>query len=221
MREDIEIVPSLLSADFAILAEEIKKVEEAGCKRLHLDVMDGNFVPNITMGPVIIESIRRRTKLLLDAHLMVQEPERYLDDFKRAGVNSIIIHQEACCNFLKTVQQIKKLDTVAGIALRPGTPVKSIKDVIQEMELILIMTVEPGFGGQPYMAGIEKKIIEVRNLMKEKGLEIPIEVDGGINTETAPLVVKAGATRLVAGHAIFTGDVVENVEKLRHSVESI
>jgi ribulose-phosphate 3-epimerase len=221
MREDIEIVPSLLSADFAILAEEVKKVEEAGCKRLHLDVMDGNFVPNITMGPVIIESIRRRTKLFLDAHLMINQPERYLDDFKRAGVNSIIIHQEACCNFLKTVQQIKKLDMVAGIALRPGTPVKSIKDVIQEMELILIMTVEPGFGGQPYMAGIEKKIIEVRNLMKEKGLQIPIEVDGGINTETAPLVIKAGATRLVAGYAIFSGNVVENVEKLRHSVESI
>lgn len=221
MREDIEIVPSLLSADFAILAEEIKRVEEAGCKRIHLDVMDGNFVPNITMGPVIIESIRRRTKLFLDAHLMVQEPERYLDDFKRAGLNSIIIHQEACCNFLKTVQQIKKLNMVAGIALRPGTPVENIKDVIKEVELILIMTVEPGFGGQPYMAGIEKKIIEVRNLMKEKGLQIPIEVDGGINTETAPVVVKAGATRLVAGYAVFSGNVVENVEKLRHSVESI
>lgn len=220
MREDIEIVPSLLSADFAILAEEIKKVEEAYCKRLHLDVMDGNFVPNITLGPVIIESIRRRTKLFLDAHLMVEQPERYLNDFKRAGVNSIIIHQEACCNFLKTVQEIKKLGMVAGIALRPGTPVKNIKDIIQEMDLILIMTVEPGFAGQPYMAGIEKKIIEIRNLIIEKGLEIPIEVDGGINTETAPLVVKAGATRLVAGYAIFSGDVVENVEKLRRSVES-
>ena len=221
MRKDIEIVPSLLSADFAILAEEIKRVEEARCKRVHLDVMDGNFVPNITMGPVIIESIRRRTKLFLDAHLMINQPERYLDDFKRAGVNSIIIHREACCNFLKTVQQIKKLDMIAGIALRPVTPVKSIKDVIQEMDLVLIMTVEPGFGGQPYMAGIEKKIIQVRNLMKEKGLEIPIEVDGGINTETAPVVVKAGATRLVAGYAIFSGNVVENVEKLRRSVESI
>ena len=221
MREDIEIVPSLLSADFAILAEEIKKVEEAHCKRLHLDVMNGNFVLNITMGPVIIESIRRRTKLLLDAHLMINQPERYLDDFKRAGVNTIIIHQEACCDFLKTVQEIKKLGLVAGIALRPGTPAKSIKDVIQEMDLVLIMTVEPGFGGQSYMAGIEKKIIEVRNLIKEKGLEIPIEVDGGINTETAPVVVKAGATRLVAGYAIFRGNVVENVEKLRRSVESI
>lgn len=221
MREDIEIVPSLLSADFAILAVEIKRVEEAHCKRLHLDIMDGNFVPNITMGPVIIESIRRRTKLFLDAHLMIDRPERYLDDFKRAGVNAIIIHQEACCDFLKTVQEIKKLGLVVGIALRPGTPVENIKNVVQEMDLILIMTVEPGFGGQLYMAGIEKKIIEVRNLIIEKGLEIPIEVDGGINTETAPVVVKAGATRLVAGYAIFSGNVVENVEKLRRSVECI
>ena len=221
MRKDIEIVPSLLSADFTILAEEIKKVEEARCKRLHLDVMDGSFVPNITMGPVIIESIRRRTKLFLDAHLMINQPERYLDDFQRAGVNSIIIHQEACCDFLKTVKEIRKMNLVAGVALRPGTPVGSIKDIIREMDLILIMTVEPGFGGQPYMAGIEKKIIQIRNLIKQKGLEIPIEVDGGINTETAPVVVKAGATRLVAGYSIFSGNVVKNVEKLRRSVESI
>ena len=221
MREDIEIVPSLLSADFAILAEEIEKVEQAHCKRLHLDVMDGNFVPNITMGPVIIESIRKRTKLMLDAHLMINRPERYLNDFQRAGVNSIIIHQEACCDFLKTVKEIRKMNLVAGVALRPGTAVSTIKDVIREMGLILIMTVEPGFGGQPYMAGIEKKIIQVRNLIREKGLEIPIEVDGGINTETAPVVARAGATRLVAGYAVFSGNVVENVEKLRRSLKSV
>ncbi|MDH5661943.1 MAG: ribulose-phosphate 3-epimerase [Elusimicrobiota bacterium] len=221
MYENIEIVPSLLSADFAILAEEIEKVEQAHCKRLHLDVMDGNFVPNITMGPVIIESIRKRTKLMLDAHLMINRPERYLNDFQRAGVNSIIIHQEACCDFLKTVKEIRKMNLVAGVALRPGTAVSTIKDVIREMGLILIMTVEPGFGGQPYMAGIEKKIIQVRNLIREKGLEIPIEVDGGINTETAPVVARAGATRLVAGYAVFSGNVVENVEKLRRSLKSV
>lgn len=220
MRKDIEIVPSLLSADFAILAEEIRRVEEAGCRSLHLDVMDGHFVPNITIGPVVIEAIRRRTKLHLEAHLMIDEPDRYLNDFKRAGLNSVSIHREACCDFLKTVRDIKKLDMVAGIALNPETSVESIDDVIQEMDLILIMSVEPGFAGQPYMEGIEKKIMEVRKLITKRGLEIPIEVDGGINTETAPIVVRAGATRLVAGYFIFKGDVAENIKKLSRSLES-
>jgi len=220
MRKAIEIVPSLLSADFAILAEEIKKVEQAGCRSLHLDVMDGHFVPNITIGPVVIEAIRRRTKLSLEAHLMIDEPGRYLNDFKRAGLNSVSIHREACRDFLKTVGEIKRLGMEAGIALSPETPPESISDVVQEMDLILVMTVEPGFGGQFYLEGIEKKIMELRDLVTKRRLDIPIEVDGGINPETAPIVVRAGATRLVAGHFVFSGDMVENIKKLRRSVES-
>lgn len=220
MRESIEIIPSLLSADFGVLAEEIKNVETAGCKSLHLDVMDGHFVPNITIGPVVVEAIRKRTKLYLETHLMIDKPEQYIKDFKKAGVNGITIHQEACCNFLNTVDKIKKMGMTAGIALRPRTPVKTIKDVIHHMDLILIMTVEPGFGGQSYIKGIEKKIIETHKLLEKMGVQIPIEVDGGINTSTAPVAVRAGATRLVAGNAIFgNGKVKKNVKELFKSAK--
>jgi ribulose-phosphate 3-epimerase len=216
----VEIMPSILSADFAILAEEIRKVEEAGCQRIHLDVMDGNFVPNITFGPVVIEAIRRRTNLYLEAHLMIDRPERYLHYFKHAGVNGITIHREACCDFMDTLKEVKRLGMDVGVAINPETPVESIKDAILELNYILILTVEPGFGGQSFIPGTEEKIMEVRDLLREKGHEIPIEVDGGINTETAPLVVKAGGSRLVAGHAVFSGDVIRNIKELRNSAES-
>ena len=220
--KDIEIVPSLLSADFAVLAEEIKKVESAGCKSLHLDVMDGHFVPNITIGPAVVKSIRNRTKLHLEAHLMVDEPERFIKDFKKAGVDGITVHQEACCNFSNTIDEIKKRGMTAGIALRPKTPLKTIRDIITHMDRVLIMTVEPGFGGQPYIKGLEKKIMETYTLLEKKGLHIPIEVDGGINTKTAPAVVKAGATRLVAGNAIFgNGNVKKNIRALSNAVKII
>jgi ribulose-phosphate 3-epimerase len=214
-QKNIEIIPSLLSADFAVLAEEIKNVEAAGCKGLHLDVMDGHFVPNITIGPVVVEAIRKRTKLYLDAHLMIDRPEQYIKDFKNAGANGITIHQEACGNFLNTIDEIKKGGMTAGIALRPKNPLKTIKDIISHMDLILIMTVEPGFGGQSYIKGVEKKIIETHKLLEKIGLQIPIEVDGGINTRTAPTAVKAGATKLVAGNAVFgDGNVKKNIKEL-------
>ena len=220
MGKMIEIVPSILSADFAILADEIKKVEQAGCQRLHLDVMDGNFVPNITFGPVVIEAIRRRTGLYLDAHLMIDRPERYLHYFKHAGVNGLAIHREACGDFISTLKEIKRLRMDAGVALNPETPVESIRDVLNELDYVLIMTVEAGFGGQSFIPGTENKVLEVRDLLTEKGIPIPIEVDGGINTETAPLVVRMGATRLVAGHAIFGGDVIGNIQELRKAIDS-
>ncbi len=216
----IEIVPSILSADFGILAEEIRKVEQAGCKRVHLDVMDGNFVPNISFGPVVIESIRRRTSLYLEAHLMIDRPERYLHYFKHAGVNGITIHREACSDFFDTLREIKRLSMDAGVALKPETPVENIRDALSDLDYILILSVEPGFGGQSFIPGSEEKIMEARDLLKEKGYEIPIEVDGGINPETAPLVVKAGATRLVAGHAVFSGNLIKNIKNLRESVMS-
>lgn len=218
--QKIEVVPSLLSADFAVLADEIKKVERAGCCRLHLDVMDGHFVPNITIGPVVIKAVNKRTRLYLQTHLMIDKPEKYIEDFKRAGSDCIIIHQEACCNFRSTIRRIKGLGIDAGIALRPKTPVKSIKDFIQEMDMILIMTVEPGFGGQSFIQGTEKKIKQTKTLLQKKGLDIPIGVDGGINTRTAPIAVKAGATHLIAGNAIFSGNVEKNIKDLYKSIKA-
>ena len=216
--QNIEIVPSILSADFTNLGKEIKKVERAGCSRLHLDVMDGHFVPNISIGPVVIKAIRKHTDLYLQTHLMIDYPERYVADFKRAGSNCIIIHQEACRNFRKAVEMIKSQKVQAGIALRPKTPPDTIKDIINEIDMVLIMTVEPGFSGQTFIKGSEKKVAAIKTILSQKGLDMPIGVDGGINNNTIPLVVKAGATQLVAGSAVFTGDVMKNIRILRERV---
>jgi ribulose-phosphate 3-epimerase len=215
LQKSIEIIPSILSADFTNLGKEIKKVERAGCSRLHLDVMDGHFVPNISIGPVVIKAIRKYTDLSLQTHLMIDHPERYVADFKRAGSDCIIIHQESCRNFRKAVEMIKGLKLKAGIALKPNTPPDTIKDIIDEMDMVLIMTVEPGFGGQTFIKGSEKKVAAIKTILSQKGLDIPIGVDGGINNNTIPLVVKAGATQLVAGSAVFTGDIMKNIRILR------
>ena len=213
--QSIEIIPSILSADFTNLGKEIKKVERAGCSRLHLDVMDGHFVPNISIGPVVIKAIRKYTDLYLQTHLMIDHPERYVADFKRAGSDCIIIHQEACRNFRRAVEMIKGLKLKAGIALRPNTPPDTIKDIIDKMDMVLIMTVEPGFGGQTFIKGSEKKVAAIKTILSQKGLNIPIGVDGGINNNTIPLVVKAGATQLIAGSSVFKGDVMKNIRNLR------
>jgi ribulose-phosphate 3-epimerase len=215
-----EIVPSLLSADFSALGEEIKKVEKAGCKRLHLDVMDGHFVPNITFGPVVIKAVKKRTKLYLQTHLMIEHPEEYLKEFKKAGADCLIIHQEACCDFRRTIKKIKSLGMDAGVALRPKTPLETIKDILKELDMILIMTVEPGFGGQPFILGMEKKIARARALIEERNLKVRLGVVGGINLKTAPLVVKSGATLLIAGEAVFNGNVVENIRALNKKAKS-
>jgi len=213
--QSIEIIPSILSADFTNLGKEIKKVERAGCSRLHLDVMDGHFVPNISIGPVVIKAIRKYTDLYLQTHLMIDHPERYVADFKRAGSDCIIIHQEACRNFRKAVEMIKGLKVKAGIALRPNTPLDIIKDIIYKMDMILIMTVEPGFGGQTFIKGSEKKVAAIKTMLDQKDLNISIGVDGGINNNTIPMVVKAGATQLIAGSSVFKGDVIKNIRILR------
>jgi len=215
-----EIVPSLLSADFSALGEEIRKVEKAGCKRLHLDVMDGHFVPNISFGPVVIKAIRRKTNLYLQAHLMINQPEKYLKDFKDAGADCLIIHQEACCDYRKTLRKIKSLGMDAGVALRPNTSLENIKAVISDLDMILIMTVEPGFGGQSFIKGMEKKVAQAKTLLSGKNLDLPIGVDGSINLKTAPLVVKSGATLLIAGEAVFNGDVVKNIRALNKKANS-
>ena len=213
--QNIEIVPSILSADFTNLGKEIKKVERAGCSRLHLDVMDGHFVPNISIGPIVIKAIRKYTDLYLQTHLMIDYSERYVADFKRAGSDCIIIHQEACRNFRRAVEMIKGLKLKAGIALRPNTPPDTIKDIIYKMDMILIMTVEPGFGGQRFIKGSEKKVAAIKTRLDQKDLDISIGVDGGINNNTIPMVVKAGATQLIAGSSVFKGDVIKNIRILR------
>jgi ribulose-phosphate 3-epimerase len=163
----------------------------------------------------VIKAVRKYTDLYLQTHLMIDNPERYVADFKRAGSDYIIIHQEACRNFRKALEMIKGLKVRAGIALRPNTPPDTIKDIIDEMDMVLIMTVEPGFGGQTFIKGSEKKVAAIKTILSQKGLDIPIGVDGGINNNTIPLVVKAGATQLIAGSAVFTGDVMKNIRILR------
>ena len=219
--KNIEIVPSLLSADFARLAEEINKVELAGGRILHLDVMDGHFVPNITFGPVVARAVRALTDLYLDAHLMIDEPARYLAAFVDSGVDEITIHQEIAADFVEVIKKIKKLGLRAGVSIRPATPVEVIKPALRYLDLILIMSVEPGFGGQSYIAGSERKIEMARKLADREKPGIIIAVDGGITVETAPIVARAGATRLIAGSAIFRGDVAKNIFALRESIEKL
>ncbi|MFH1355445.1 MAG: ribulose-phosphate 3-epimerase [Candidatus Omnitrophota bacterium] len=217
----IEIVPSLLSANFANLAEDIHQVEGMGCNRLHLDVMDGHFVPNITIGPVVIKAIRKITKAHLQTHLMIDQPGKFIKDFREAGSDTIIIHQEACLEFGKTIQEIRRLGAQAGVSIKPNTPVEILKDIIKDVDIILIMSVEPGFGGQEYIPGSEKKVSQVKLLLKESGIDVPIGVDGGINVQRAPLVAKAGATHLIAGNAVFKGDVAENIKSLYKSINQL
>jgi len=219
--QKIEILPSLLAADFSNLSYEIRKIERAGCKKIHLDIMDGHFVPNITFGPALIRSIRKVTSLYFQAHLMIYNPERYLEDFKKAGVNGIIIHEEACHNFRKALKTIRRLKLNAGITLKPKTAVRSIKDIIDEIDYILIMTVEPGFSGQAFIRGSETKVEETRKLVRDSGLAIPIGVDGGINLKTIARVAKAGANELICGEAVFAGNVMKNIRSLYNKANEV
>jgi|WetSurMetagenome_2_1015567.scaffolds.fasta_scaffold55298_2 ribulose-phosphate 3-epimerase len=210
----IEVLPSLLAADFSDLRGQIREIEAAGCSKLHLDIMDGNFVPNITFGPALIRSIRRISSLFFQAHLMIDRPERYIETFKKAGVDGIIIHEESCCNFRETLKAIKELKVKAGITIKPGTPVYSIEDVLKELDYILIMSVEPGFSGQNFIKGSERKVMQARELVKSKGVNVTIGIDGGINLKTIGRVVRAGANEIICGEAVFSGDIVENIKCL-------
>lgn len=210
----IEVLPSLLAADFADLKGQLRKIEAAGCSKLHLDIMDGTFVPNITFGPALISSIRKISGLFFQAHLMIDRPERYIETFKRAGVDGIIIHEESCCNFRNTLKAIKALKLKAGITLKPRTPVSSIEKVVKEVDYILIMSVEPGFSGQAFIKGSERKIMQARELLKNRDINATIGVDGGINLKTIGQVVRAGANELICGEAVFSGDIVKNIKLL-------
>ena len=216
MAQNIKISPSILSADFSILGDEIKSLEKAGADLIHIDVMDGHFVPNITMGPPIIKQIRKCTKLPFDVHLMISPVEKYIKAFADAGSDIITIHPEATDNLKRAVGTIKSLGKKAGVSLNPKTPISALMDVINDIDLILIMSVNPGFAGQSFMGEVLPKVTELRKMINDKKLKIDIEIDGGINFETAPLAVKAGANILVSGTTIFSGSLKDNIQKLRN-----
>lgn len=199
----IKIAPSILSADFAKLGEEIKEVEHAGADYIHVDVMDGHFVPNITIGPLIVNAIRPITKLPLDVHLMIEQPDLYIAEFANAGADIITVHVEACRHLHRSIQLIKSQGIKAGVVLNPHTPIESILHVLDDIDMVLLMTVNPGFGGQAFIPQVVPKIKQLSDIIKTRNLSIEIEVDGGINEETAKLVVDAGASVLVAGSAVF------------------
>lgn len=200
------IAPSILSADFARLGEEIRAVEAAGAQWIHVDVMDGRFVPNITMGPLVVEAVRRVTSLTIDVHLMIDSPQRYVGDFAAAGADYIAVHQEACPHLHRTVQLIHETGAKSGVALNPATPVESLEWILPDLDLVLIMSVNPGFGGQQFIPSALDKVARLKSTIAERGLGTLIQIDGGVNAGTIQRISKAGVDVFVAGSAIFGSD---------------
>jgi len=214
----IQISPSILSADFSQLGKEIKRLEDGGADMIHVDVMDGHFVPNLTIGPPVINALRKYTKLPFDVHLMINPVHKYIKDYAEAGANIITIHPEATENLENSVKHIKKLEKKVGISLNPETKIDIIKNIISEIDLVLIMSVHPGFGGQKFMPEVIKKIKDIKDIKTEKNLKFDIEVDGGINFDNSKLVINAGANILVSGTTIFknnNGDIKKNIDTLK------
>jgi ribulose-phosphate 3-epimerase len=213
------IAPSILSADLAHLADEIQQVEQAGADWIHVDVMDGRFVPNITLGPVVVQALRRATTLPLDVHLMIVEPERYVEAFAEAGADIISVHAEASTHLQRTLAEIRRLGKRAGVVLNPHTPEAHVEYVLEDVDLILVMSVNPGFGGQRFLPSVLPKIAALRKMIDRAGLKIDLEVDGGVAPDTASSVVEAGARVLVAGSAVFgKPNRREAIEALRAAV---
>ncbi|MBK7746713.1 MAG: ribulose-phosphate 3-epimerase [Candidatus Obscuribacter sp.] len=211
------IAPSILSADFARLGEEVKRVEEAGVDWIHVDVMDGHFVPNLTIGAPVVKALHNVTKLPLDVHLMITDPDKYLQDFADAGASYITVHQEACTHLQRTLAQIRNLGKKAGVALNPATPEETLKYVLKDLDLVLVMSVNPGFGGQKFLTEAIAKVGRLRKMFNDAGLpDVHISVDGGINTETGAQVVEQGADVLVAGNSIYkASDINKAVQELK------
>ena len=210
----VKIAPSILSADFAALGDDIERVEGGGADQLHVDVMDGRFVPNLTIGPVVVAAIRKRTRLPLDVHLMIVEPERFVAEFVAAGADMVTVHAEACPHLSRTLAQIRELGAKAGVALNPSTPPDALRYVLDDLDLVLIMSVNPGFGGQAFIPGAHQKIREVKALLGDRPVEV--SVDGGVKAGVAKSLVQDGATTLVAGSAIFgAADPAAAVRALR------
>jgi ribulose-phosphate 3-epimerase len=212
------IAPSILAADFSKLGEEVRAVDAAGADMIHVDVMDGHFVPNLSIGPAVVKSIRPHTKLPLDVHLMIAPVDPYIQQFRDAGADIITVHPEAGPHVHRTLQAVKASGAKAGVSLNPGTPVEAIDPIIDLIDLVLIMSVNPGFGGQSFIEGALPKIEAARRRIDASGRDIILEVDGGVNAKTAPRVIAAGATALVAGTAVYGGDpsaYAENITRLR------
>jgi ribulose-phosphate 3-epimerase len=197
------IAPSLLAANFINLEAECNMLNESQADWFHLDVMDGRFVPNISFGPMIIEFIRKATTKICDVHLMIEEPEKYAEEFKKAGADNLTVHAEACTHLHRNIQQIKSLGMKAGVALNPHTPVTVLSDILHDIDLVCLMSVNPGFGGQKFIPFTLEKIKQLRNMIDEKGLNVHIEIDGGVTVENAPSIIAAGADVLVAGNTVF------------------
>ena len=215
----VKIAASILSADFSRLGEEIRKAQVGGADYIHVDVMDGRFVPNITAGPILVDAARRSTDLPLDVHLMIEDPDRYLEAFAQAGADIITVHQESCQHLHRTIQCIRDLGKRPGVTINPATPLSSLSEILPYVDQVLIMTVNPGFGGQIFIPTMTDKVARLRQTLTERGIECDIEVDGGINPDTAATIVGAGADVLVAGAAIFAAEmsVVDAISRLRAS----
>jgi len=222
-RANIQIAASILSADFARLGEQVKAAQAAGADRIHVDVMDGHFVPNITVGPLVVRALRPITSLRIDVHLMIDRPERYIPDFVRAGANSVIVHVETCPHLHRTIEQIKELGAKAGVTLNPGTPLSSLEEILPEVDMVLIMSVSPGFGNQAYLPSSTARIARLRQTLDGRGLTaVDIAVDGGIKASNIAEVATAGANIMVIGSAIFNQEasVAANIAALRESLSS-
>ncbi len=211
-----KIAPSILSADFARLGDEVRAVEAAGADYIHIDVMDGRFVPNITIGPLVVDAVRKVTQLPLDVHLMIEEPERYVDDFAKAGADIIVVHAEACRHLHRVVQQIKATGRKAGVSLNPATPLGVLDYVLEELDLVLLMTVNPGFGGQSFIEACIPKIQQLREMLDSRGCEAELEIDGGVKPSNIARIAHAGADVLVAGSAVFNStDYAETISEMK------
>jgi ribulose-phosphate 3-epimerase len=212
----VKIAPSILSADFAKLGAEILDVEKGGADWIHVDVMDGHFVPNITIGPLVLNAIRPLSKLTMDVHLMIENPDLYIPEFAKAGADYISVHVEECVHLHRSIQLIKSFGVKAGVVLNPATPIETLEVILDDIDLVMLMSVNPGFGGQKFIPSVLPKIEKLSKMIHERNLDIEIMIDGGMNEETAPLVVEKGATVLVAGNAVFgASDRAEAIAKLK------